>query len=98
MGLATHIRHHLTVASPLSAGLARSRRWAERAQDRARRNAMVATNELMARRHEREEVEEFLLLADARHLAAAGHRRQADRPRPAAALLPSEHRPAAAHG
>lgn len=45
--------------------------WGERAQERARRNAMVATNELLARRREREDVEEFLELVAARHRRAA---------------------------
>lgn len=47
------------------------RGWGERAQERARRNAMVATNELLARRQEREDVEAFLALVHARHQAAA---------------------------
>lgn len=49
------------------------RGWGERAQQQARRNAMVATNELLARRQEREDVEDFLARAQARHEAVARH-------------------------
>ncbi|MDP3969647.1 MAG: hypothetical protein Q8Q02_15360 [Nocardioides sp.] len=105
MGLGTHIRHHVAATTPLTAALVWSRGWGERAQERARRNAMVATNELMARRQEREDVDEFLVRAHARHHAAAGHRHQAHRQdhraphtRHAAPPVPSEQHPAAAQG
>lgn len=47
------------------------RGWGERTQERARRNAMVATNELLARRQEREDVDEFLGRVHAGRRAAA---------------------------
>ncbi|MDP9822513.1 hypothetical protein [Nocardioides massiliensis] len=37
--------------------------WVAPAQERARRNAMVASTDLLHRRREREEVEEFLRVA-----------------------------------
>lgn len=42
-------------------GVARLARWHVRTHEGARRNAMIASTELVQRRFEREEVEEFLV-------------------------------------
>ena len=46
-------------------------RWSTASQQRARRNAMVASTALAQRRAEREEVEEFLAALAPRHTWAA---------------------------
>lgn len=51
-------------------------RWHVRAQEVARRNAMIATTELTQRRFEREEVEEFLLRHRRAYDARAAHARR----------------------
>lgn len=109
MGFGTHIRQHVAARASVTAALDWSRGWGERAQERARRNAMVATNDLLARRREHEDVDEFLLHAHARRQTAAGHHhRVGHRPSwpacaepvapPAASALPSEQLPTAAQG
>jgi hypothetical protein len=45
-------------------------RWAEESQRRSRRNAMVASTVLTAVRHERDEVQEFIVAALARRTPA----------------------------
>ena len=44
--------------------------WPVESQQRARRNALVASTELAQRRHERQEVDEFLALHTRRRAAA----------------------------
>ena len=56
------------------------RRWPVESQQRARRNAMVASTALAQRRAEREDVEEFLASAGR---AVAGRRAQEVAPRAA---------------
>lgn len=59
MGITRHVRS-TGLRAVRATGLGRVAHWHVRSHEGARRNAMIATTELVQRRFEREEVEEFL--------------------------------------